>query len=132
ELRLSTEVEPVRLGAHVFRAARAQLNRLVVGYERPLELIELLHRCSGASWQDEASVELNGFLFDMNRFFQELLRRFLSANLPNCRVEHNAALHDLFRYSVNPRNEQAPKPQPDFTVSSEANMWLLDAKYRDL
>jgi 5-methylcytosine-specific restriction enzyme subunit McrC len=133
EQRLSAEVRPARLGAHVFRAARAQLNRLVVGYERPLELIEMLHTCSGASWRDDASIELDGFLFDMNSFFQKLLHLFLSAHLPSgCEVQHEAPLHELFRYSVNPKNERPPKPRPDFTVRRGARMWLLDAKYRDL
>lgn len=133
ERRLSAEVRPVRLGGHVFRAARALLNRLVLGYERPLELIEMLHTCSGASWQDDASVELDGFLFDMDAFFQKLLRRFLSSHLPSdCKVESEKRLHELYRYSVNPRNSHAPKPRPDFTVRRGSKTWLLDAKYRDL
>lgn len=132
EQRLAAEVRPIPLATALFRAARAQLNRLVVGYERPLDLIEMLHRCSGASWTDDPRIELNGFLFDMNAFFQKLLFRFLSAHLPDCEVKEEVPLHDLFRYSANPKKSNPPKPRPDFTVRSGEGTWLLDAKYRDL
>jgi 5-methylcytosine-specific restriction enzyme subunit McrC len=141
--RLADEARPIRLTAAALRAARAQLNRLVIGYEQPLTLIETLVAGNGASWLNDEHVELSGFLFDMNRFFQELLEKFLREHLPaGHSVEGKAPLQELYRYSRNPKNKRrAPVLEPDFTVRGDdnaetargcAHTWLLDAKYRDL
>lgn len=72
---------------------------------------------------------------DLNLFFQALLGRFLSENLPDCSVRPEHSLTDMMRYSpgLNPRRRKAPRPRPDFAVFSKAGSpQLLDAKYRDL
>ncbi|RYZ13325.1 MAG: hypothetical protein EOO70_08700, partial [Myxococcaceae bacterium] len=76
-----------------------------------------------------------GFLFDMNRFFQRLVSRFLHEHLPGHEVREEQALFSLMRYapSENPRHRPSPRPRPDFEVRPASGpSVLLDAKYRDL
>ena len=71
----------------------------------------------------------------MNRFFQALLGRFLSDNLPEHVVRSEHRLTGMFAYvpGWNPRRSQAPTPRPDFLVSQgPKTLAILDAKYRDL
>jgi 5-methylcytosine-specific restriction enzyme subunit McrC len=81
------------------------------------------------------SLALPGFLFDMNRFFQRLVARFLRENLVGCKVEEEQSLREMMRYAPgeNPQGRRAPRPRPDFAVTAEnGTRTLLDAKYRDL
>ena len=78
---------------------------------------------------------LPGFLFDMNRFFQRLLGRFLRENLPDHRVQEEKAIKGMMAYApeFNPRACRAPAPRPDYCVKTkEGKTLFLDAKYRDL
>jgi 5-methylcytosine-specific restriction enzyme subunit McrC len=125
----------VPLNASVFESARRQLNRLTTVYEPALKLIELLYQCSALSLGDSAEVTVSGFLFDMNRFYQALLARFLNEYLSDHDVQEEASLNDLLRYvpTMNPRGRSSPRPRPDFVVRQRGQVVaLLDAKYRDL
>lgn len=83
----------------------------------------------------EATTELPGFLFGMNRFFQALMGRFLRENLHNFDVKAEHGLSEMMRYmpGLNPRGRRSPRPRPDFLVLGGGKVAaLLDAKYRDL
>jgi 5-methylcytosine-specific restriction enzyme subunit McrC len=128
-------VSPIALTEAVLAEGRRSLNRLVAAYEPALRIIELLYTCSSLSFEQGAAIRVSGFLFDMNRFFQALLLRFLSEHLPGHEMHAEASIRDMirFRAGANPRRRRAPQPRPDFLVKrGGAVVAVLDAKYRDL
>lgn len=122
------------LDRHTFDRIRREQNRLLAAYEPAFALIELLVIDAGATVAEAEEVRLPGFLFDMNRFFEALLGRFLTDFLPDCKVIEQQALTELFAWDKdhNPRKRPAPRPRPDFVVQGAARTAVLDAKYRDL
>lgn len=133
--RMAAEVEAIELThVRVMRVERA-LTRLESTAGPALKLIRLLLEGQELSLGDERTVALPGFLFDMNRFFQALVLRWLRDNLPECQVLDERALRGLLRYApaANPKGRKAPRPRPDFAVRPpNGPLVLLDAKYRDL
>lgn len=133
--RLGSEVDGVRLTVESLARARREVNRLTAVYAPSLRLIELLFACAAVALDGEATTPLPGFLFDMNRFFQALVGRFLAQELPGYEVREEQALTEMMQYlpGLNPRGRQSPTPRPDFVVKKgRKTICLLDAKYRDL
>jgi len=80
-------------------------------------------------------VTVAGFLFDMNRFYQTLVARFLGDHLSDHEVQEEASLNDVLRClpTMNPQGRSSLRPRPDFVVHQRGQVRaLLDAKYRDL
>lgn len=118
-------------------AAERFISRLTQGYTPALTLIRLLLEGSGLSLsRDEEHLPVRGFLFDMNRFFQRLLSRFIREFLPasyGLADEHR--LTEVMEYApgLNPRGRRRPTPRPDFALLREGKpLQFFDAKYRDL
>ena len=134
--RMAEHVSVFPLTAKGLAAARRRLNRMTAAYEPAFDLIALLLEGTGVSLEDaEQSLALPGFLFDMNLFFEALLTRFLTTNLPGYQVHSQFRLRDMMRYlpEANPLHRQAPTPRPDIVIRhGGTTVAMLDTKYRDL
>jgi 5-methylcytosine-specific restriction enzyme subunit McrC len=129
-------ISPTNLDTAGFDEACHSLDRRTSAYEPALTLIKMLLNTQGVSlFQGTSNISAAGFLFDMNRFFQALLLRFLSENLTDCEVQDEKMLRGVFSYDPanNPRHCLPPKLRPDFLVlQNQRVVAVLDAKYRDL
>jgi 5-methylcytosine-specific restriction enzyme subunit McrC len=134
---LATRVRRVPLTGPLLTRARHSIDRLTEAYVPAFRLVELILDAVSPSLDDDdgESLSLHGFLFDMNRFFQRLVSRFLRENLDGCKVAEERSLAHLMRYAPgeNPSRRRSPRPRPDFEVTTQGGArTLLDAKYRDL
>lgn len=134
--RLGDDVAAIRLDGDSLDRADRSLDRLTAAYGPALALIRLLWDARGVALTDGgASLELPGFLFDMNRFFQALVSRFLRENLLDCVVEEERRWPNLLRFAAGYGlpNRRPPALRPDFVVERNGRpVAALDAKYRDL
>lgn len=138
--RLNTVIEidetAFNFSSDEFNNLLRSIDRRTRAYVPSLQLIRLLHDGFGFSWSDNNYAERTpGFLFDMNRFFQSLLYRFLNEYLRGFSIIGEQNLTSMFAYAANenPRSKSAPNPRPDFMIfKGDKVVRILDAKYRDL
>lgn len=133
---LEATVARVDLNFVTMKRVRQQMSRLTAHYEPSITLIELLLQSTGLSLTaTPEQIRLPGFLFDMNRFFERLITRFLSEHMPAYTLHDQFRLKNMISYvpGRNPRQRRAPTPRPDIVVTRASNVLaILDTKYRDL
>lgn len=117
--------------------ARTALTRLTDTAAPALNLIELLLEGSGLALQGPRELKATAFLFDMNRFFQRFLSRFLREHAAGLRLDDEQTIRGLYRLPAVDaaiRRRRPPAPRPDFALSEGRGTlrMYLDAKYRDL
>lgn len=121
------------------RLDRADIDRVERGLTRmtsasgpALTIIRLLQDMQGVTFEGASQPSrMPGFLFDMNKFFQRLLSRFLHENLKGQHIVDERSIRNMFAY-VGPRKRIAPAPRPDFALYHSGTLQgFLDAKYRD-
>lgn len=130
------KIATVSVSSALLARARRALDRRVVHYAPMLNLVEILLGGNSLDLDEEDQcVEVPGFLFDMNRFWQALLGRLLRESLPDAEIVEDRALREAFRYAdgFGHPTFRAPTARPDFVVRRGGRcMAVLDAKYRDL
>lgn len=130
---LDNRVERVQLEQHVLRRAQRELDRMTDAYRPALTLIELLYAGQGSRLSEGQDINLQGFLFDMNAFWERLLSRFLRENLVGYVLHDQYKLSQMLRYVQSPKQRRHHSPRPDYAVTRDGEvMAILDAKYRDI
>ena len=135
-LALEENIDNILLNRATLQKARSSLNRLMARYEPVLEIINILYESQGIQMEnEESSIKLNGYFFDMNSFFETLVSRLLSDFCTTYSVKDQHSLSGMFIYTpgFNPKRKNSPTPRPDFALLRNNKVEsLLDAKYRDL
>lgn len=133
---LADTVTAIALNPQVLRRVERESNRLTEAYTPAIKLVALLLGEAGSDLDEPAEpVRLQGFLFDMNHFFQALLSRLLNDYLEGYEVEDEHQLKGFLAYvpGFELPSRHDPLPRPDFAIFQKGQLIsLFDAKYRDL
>lgn len=133
---LGENISEITLTRSSLQQARNSMNRLTERYSAVFEIINILYESQGIQLNDGSSyLNLRGYFFDMNAFFETLIGRLLENCSGRYSIRDQFSLHDMFIYSsgFNPSRRKSPTPRPDFALLKHGMVErLLDAKYRDL
>jgi 5-methylcytosine-specific restriction enzyme subunit McrC len=132
---LSETVTPIKLNRYVIQTLDQKMNRLTTAYMPAIQIIKILWESKGTGLDGpEPSIELPGFLYNMDLFFQRLLLKIMEDYLKGYTV-NGKSLNGVISYEPNhnPQHLSTPTIMPDFIVSKRnKTVAILDAKYMDL
>lgn len=133
---IEEKVAEITLTRGNLQLARNSINRLTGRYAAVLEIINILYESQGIQLENSPShIDLKGYFFDMNAFFETLVGRLFANCNDEYTIKDQFSLHDMFIYTpgFNPCRRKSPTPRPDFALMKDGKVVkLLDAKYRDL
>jgi 5-methylcytosine-specific restriction enzyme subunit McrC len=133
---LETSVPSCRLDWKSVNDALNCLDRQSRAYLPALTIVRLLVEGQGVVFgQGSELATFKGFLFDMNRFFQQLLLRFFQEHIRPETVRSELPLNGMIQFETTSPGRRAGfrSPRPDFAiVHNGQSQNLLDAKYRDI
>ncbi|BAI61039.1 conserved hypothetical protein [Methanocella paludicola SANAE] len=133
---LRETVSPVKLNWEMMSVVDMDMSRLTRAYQPSISIIKMLMSSQGIDLEQKDGMNLPGFLFDMNHFFQVLISRYLHDYLHDYKVYDEPPLKGLMAYdnNYNPLKRRPPHLYPDFIVRDNMNkvVAILDTKYRDL
>jgi len=133
---IQKDIQKTDLNNQIIRSASSQLNRLNNNYDRALKLINLVYNSSGILFDDsDEQIILDGFLFNMNSFFQRLITKFLCESLIGYIIQSEKNIPNFYRYlpDYNPKKKQNPLPRPDIMLKKkDTTVIFIDTKYIDL
>ncbi|MCZ0704648.1 5-methylcytosine-specific restriction endonuclease McrBC regulatory subunit McrC [Natronobacillus azotifigens] len=107
--KLEEYISDFALTRQVIKKAQNNVNKLTERYRSLLEIISILQENQGIELDgNNQKLKLQGFLFDMNRFFESLVGRLLQDYVPDYTVREQFLLHDMFTYASNhnPKNRR--------------------------
>lgn len=129
-------VSSILLNKVNLQKAKSSINRLSERYNPILEIINILFESNGIDNNNfDNTINLHGYFFDMNFFFETLIGKLLSNCIDSYEIKNQHNLKDMFIYnpSHNPKRRRSPLPRPDFALMNNGKIIkLFDAKYRDL
>lgn len=134
----SESIDDIILTRDSLQYARNSMNRLTERYAGALEIINILYESQGIKLKDNSTkVNLQGYYFDMNAFFERLVHKLLMDYFKEKEyvVKSQHSMYNMFAYApgFNPLHRKPPTPRPDFAIMKDGKVVkLLDAKYRDL
>lgn len=133
---LEKNISDITLTRGSLQLARNSINRLTGRYSAVFEIINILYESQGIQLEDGSRyINLRGYFFDMNAFFETLVGRLLENCSGGYSIKDQFSLHDMFIYTpgFNPCRRKSPTPRPDFALIKQGKVVkLLDAKYRNL
>lgn len=135
-IKFEDHIDTVKISRTSLQSAKNKINRLTKRYEPALEIINILYESQSIELENnERKLQLKGYFFDMNSFFETLIGKLLNDYNSKHTIKEQYSLHNLFLYNpdFNPQNLRSPTPRPDFALVSDGRVVKhLDAKYKDL